>query len=212
MIKQTDQQLLEMKQQWRDRIPGVIERQNGKHSSVVLPLIKRNGRLEVLFEVRAAKLHRQPGEVCFPGGLVESGETYEEAACRETMEELLIAKEQIDIIAPLDYLDMSSGLTVHVYLCEIKDYKDTFSSDEVDRVFSVPLQWFLENEPQRYVTQFRTIPGEDFPFHLIPGGRDYNWRSGKYHVYFYPYEKEVIWGMTAKILYGFVKLHRGERL
>ena len=154
MINQTESQLFEMKQRWQHRIPGVIERQNDRHSSVVFPLIERNGRLEVLFEVRAAKLHRQPGEVCFPGGIVEDGETFEEAAIRETSEELLIDKEQIELIAPLDYLEMSSGLTVHVYLCRLKDYMDTFSREEVDRVFTVPLDWFLEHEPDKYVTKF----------------------------------------------------------
>lgn len=211
-MKETEQQLLEMKERWSSRTPGVIERQNDRHSSVVLPLVERNGRLEILFEVRAASLHRQPGEVCFPGGIVENGENYEEAAIRETAEELLIEKKQIEILAPLDYLEMSSGLTVHVYLGQIKDYQNTFSKEEVDRIFTVPLKWFLEREPDKYVAKIRTIPGEDFPFDLVPGGRNYNWRSGSYNVYFYPYEDEVIWGMTAKIIYGFVKLNRGERL
>ena len=211
-MRETEKQLFDMKVRWQNRTPGVIERQHNRHSSVVLPLIERDGRLEVLFEVRAASLHRQPNEVCFPGGIVESGETYEEAAIRETAEELLIDLSQVHLIAPLDYLEMSSGLTVHVYLCEIKDYHGTFSKDEVDRVFSVPLSWFLEHEPDKYVAKIRTTPGEDFPFDLVPGGRNYNWHSGHYNVYFYPYEQEVIWGMTAKILYGFVKLNRGECL
>lgn len=204
--------LMEMKQKWKDRIPGVIERKEERHSSVMLPLIEKNGKLEVLFEVRSSKLHRQPGEICFPGGAVEAGESFEEAAVRETMEELVVNRNQIEILAPLDYLQTSSGLTVHAYLGELAQYNGTYSADEVDRVFTVPFSWFLENEPEKYVTTVHTVPGEDFPFDLVPGGRNYHWRKGHYDVYFYRYGDEIIWGMTAKIMYAFVKLCRDERL
>ena len=202
----------DMKQRWGDRTPRVIEKRESKQSSVLLPLLERDGELHVLFEVRSASLNQQPGEVCFPGGIVEAGETFEEAAVRETMEELLLDREQIEVLAPLDYLELSTGLTVHVYLGSLKEYKDTYSTDEVDHMFTVPLSWFFEHEPEKYVADIHTIPGEDFPYELVPGGRNYHWRKSHYDVYFYRYGGEVIWGMTAKILYAFVKLHRGEKL
>lgn len=202
----------EMKEAWHERVPRVIERRKERYSSVLLPLVEKDGQLEVLFEVRAASLHHQPGEVCFPGGAVEEGESFEAAAVRETKEELSLKPEQIEIIAQLDYLETSSGLTVHAYLGRLKEYDGSFSSDEVDRVFTVPLSWILTQEPEKYVTAVHTIPGEDFPYERIPGGREYPWRKGTYDVYFYQYGDEVIWGMTAKILYAFVKLCRGERL
>lgn len=202
----------DMKEAWRGRIPQVIGRGRERHSSVLLPLIEKNGQLEVLFEVRSARLHHQPGEVCFPGGAAEEDESFEETAVRETSEELLLSREQIEILAPLDYLETSSGLTVHAYLGVLKEYEGDFSSKEVDRVFSVPLSWILEQEPEKYVTAVCTIPGEDFPYERIPGGREYPWRKGTYEVYFYQYGGEIIWGMTAKLLYAFVKLCRGEQL
>ncbi len=202
----------QMKEQWKDRTPNIIERIQARHSSVLLPVIEENGQLKVLFEVRSSALTRQPGEVCFPGGRVEGEESYETTAVRETMEELLIASEQIEVIAPLDYLEMNYGLTVHVYLGALKDYRGTYSKDEVDHIFTVPLSWFFENEPEKYVATVHTEPGEDFPYDFVPGGRDYHWSKGKYPVYFYRYGDEVIWGMTAKILYAFVKLCHGECL
>ena len=202
----------EMKETWQNRVPGIIERTKERHSSVMLPLIERNGRLEVLFQVRSSALTRQPGEVCFPGGGVEGEESYEQTAVRETMEELLLEANQIDVIAPLDYLETSAGLTVHVYLGQLHGYEDTYSTDEVDHVFTVPLSWFLEHEPEKYIAKVHTIPGEDFPYELVPGGRNYHWRKRDYSVYFYRYGEEIIWGMTAKIMYAFVKLFRGERL
>ena len=201
-----------MKNEWGDRFPRLIEQKEERHSSVMVPLIEKDGELHVLFEVRAANLNRQPGEICFPGGGVEREESFEAAAVRETMEELLIQREQIELIAPLDYLKTSSGLTVHAYLGKLDQYGGSFSSDEVDHVFTVPFFWFLEHEPEKYVTNVHTIPGDDFPFELVPGGSNYHWRKGHYDVYFYRYGDEIIWGMTAKLMYGFVKLYRGERL
>ena len=53
---------------------------------------------EILFEVRAAGLRHQPGEVCFPGGKIEKGEGAREAAARETCEELCLDRSGIEIL------------------------------------------------------------------------------------------------------------------
>ena len=48
----------------------------GKHRffSVLVPFVEKDGRVHLLFEVRAKNMQSQPGEVCFPGGHVERGE------------------------------------------------------------------------------------------------------------------------------------------
>ena len=53
--------------------------------AVLVPLLRTADGLRLLFEVRAAAL-RQGGEVCFPGGRMEPGETPEECALRDTEE------------------------------------------------------------------------------------------------------------------------------
>ena len=57
------------------------------HYAVLVPLVEWQGEPYLLLEVRSETLNRQPGEVCFPGGGVEPGETPEEAALRELKEE-----------------------------------------------------------------------------------------------------------------------------
>ena len=43
-------------------------------SAIVIPIIKVNDELHILFEVRALSLNNQPGEICFPGGKIEKNE------------------------------------------------------------------------------------------------------------------------------------------
>ena len=61
----------------------------------------------------------QPGEISFPGGRVEDGETFQEAAIRETCEELNLVPNQIDIWGEIGYL-IHQGRTIHCFVGKIK--------------------------------------------------------------------------------------------
>ena len=50
------------------RTPGLMDAR--RSYAVLVPLVEREGELCLLYEVRASTLRRQPGEVCFPGGLM----------------------------------------------------------------------------------------------------------------------------------------------
>lgn len=170
--------------------------------SVLIPIIENNGKLEIIYELRSKKLNSQPGEISFPGGEVEYGESYEEAAIRETIEELNINRDNINLIGELDYFISYANITIHCFLATISGVnvdKIVPNLDEVDHIFTVPLDFFLENEPDIYYLNLQTVLNDEFPYNLIPNGRDYNWRSGKHSVMFYNYEEYSIWGFTAKM-------------
>ncbi|WP_370771125.1 CoA pyrophosphatase [Eubacterium ramulus] len=150
----------------------------------------------------------QPGDVCLPGGMVEDGEEPREAVLRELQEELLLSEEQIHYLGDMDKLYTGSSLIMYSFAAEVTEYQNTFSPAEVGEVFRVPLEFFLHTEPKCYVTRARVEPGEDFPYELICGGRDYNWRSRKEKVCFYQYEGHVIWGLTAKMMRAFTEVIR----
>lgn len=191
----------------KGRQPGLVDFSEYKKFALGIPLLFYEGRLCILFEVRAKTLSRQPGEVCVPGGSVEDGEDFVTAAVRETMEELMISREQVEVIAPMDIYISVSGQIIAPYLMYLKNYKGTYNAAEVDEVFFVPLEFFLVNEPERYKNRIFTEPEEDFPAERIPGGRKYPWRSGVSTVFFYPmFQKHQIWGLTAKIIYSAVKI------
>lgn len=63
--------------------PDILGMPNTREHAVILPVIEKAEDLHILFEVRSQRMRRQPGEVCFPGGKIDSGETPQEAALRE---------------------------------------------------------------------------------------------------------------------------------
>ena len=200
----------QIKENWGNRVPGYIDGAYQKKAAVLLPLIETEGEFCLLFEVRADSLRNQPGEICFPGGTIEYGESPREAALRETMEELLLKEDQIELLAPLDRLLVPANLTVYPFLGRLKKYENTFSHDEVARIFTVPLSWFLTHEPDSYRTKVVTVPEESFPFEFVPEGENYRWKQGRYDVLFYQYENHIIWGMTAKFVYSFIQMYRAD--
>ena len=67
-------------------------------SSILIPLIQVDEEWHILFEVRSFTMRKQPGDISFPGGRIDStDETPLEAAIRETHEELGIDPATINI-------------------------------------------------------------------------------------------------------------------
>ena len=124
---------------------------------------------------------------------------------RETCEELLVKPEQVQLMAPLFKLTGPGGTEVSCYLGELEDYEGTFSADEVQYVFQLPLSRLLAMEPVILESRYELNPGEDFPYSLIQGGREYRWHKIRKKYYFYETEYETIWGMTAELLYHFLE-------
>lgn len=168
--------------------------------AVLIPLINNNGQWELIYEFRAMDMKSQPGEVSFPGGRLEKGETFKEAAIRETIEELNIKEENINIIGELDYLISYANLEIHCFLATISGVdvdKIEPNPAEVDHLFTVPLDFFLNTEPKGYGLEMQTKYNEEFPYNLIPGGKNYKFRKSERNIYFYQYNDYTIWGYTA---------------
>lgn len=190
----------------KNHIPGLVDFDILKKFAVAISLVKTEKGVQILFEERAHAMKHQPGDICLPGGRVEKGETPKEAVMRELCEELLISPEQITFIGACDVYLTGKGAVIYPFVVEIQGYEDTFSKDEVEEVFFVPVEYFQENEPEEVFTTTKEIPGDDFPFDRIYGGKKYPWREYRKRIVFYQYERWTIWGMTGKILESFAKL------
>lgn len=175
--------------------------------AVMIALFESGGKLHVLFEVRSENLSSQPGEICLPGGRLESNESPEKTALRETCEELGICSDKITLLGNLapQYTPFRYALHPFVGMLDPFIFPDDvhMNPDEVASVFTVPLDWFLANEPLEYTVKTQFDFPEDFPYHLIQNGRRYAWKSTRYPILFYLYEDYVIWGMTARIIRDF---------
>ena len=169
--------------------------------SILLPIIEKDNKLQLLYEVRAEDMGTQPGEVSFPGGRIENGESAREAAIRETEEELGISRDQIEMFGQIDYLVPLFNIALYPFVgyLKIKSLDElNINKAEVKEVFTVPINYFLENEPETHTISCKYEINENFPYHLIPDGEDYDWRDGEYPINFYKYNGNVIWGMTAR--------------
>ncbi|SDL71318.1 NUDIX hydrolase [Halarsenatibacter silvermanii] len=177
--------------------------------SVLLPLVHLEGEWQILFQVRSKKISTQPGEVSLPGGGIEPGENARGAALRETREELGLKRDKIDMLGELDYLITPYNLIIYAFLGRIRVRSLSeldYNTAEVGDIFAVPVEYFRDNPPEEYQIRVESEPTGDFPYELIPGGKDYDWRQGNYSVYFYSYEEFVIWGFTARLIRAFLKL------
>lgn len=182
---------------------------NYRFYSVLVPLIEKEGKLFLLYEVRAETLKIQPGEVCFPGGRLEEDESLQECAVRETCEELNLYPGQIRIIAQLNYIHTYSNFAMYPFLGVI-NYETfeniTVSREEVKEVFLVPLSYFLETEPLTLTYEVAPMGIEDFPHEKINFKGAYKWRKGKTTIPIYHYQGWTIWGLTARITRNLIEI------
>lgn len=189
------------------RMPQPIGRH--RYFSVLVPAVEKDGQLHLLFEVRARTMESQPGEICFPGGHVEPGEDPAETALRETMEEIGIPPEKVELIGPGDILYGYANYTLYTYMGIIA-YEDvvkaSLAPEEVDEIFLVPLQFFHDNPPQVQVEKIYTEISEDFPFDRIGIDESYPWRIGEWEIPIYDAGGRIIWGLTARITANMIRV------
>lgn len=176
-------------------------------AAVTVPLIDIAGQPAVLFEVRAGTLNWQPGEICFPGGRIETYDASpQETAVRETMEELGISRESIEVLGALDFLVSPIGVLIYPYAVHIAASMPLSpNADEVAEVFTVPLAFLLTAKPQVASMEMASRPLAGFPFDLLPPDYPQGYRRrAKHSVLFYQYNQYIIWGLTARVLATFI--------
>ena len=193
----------QLKEAFQGRTPGLQDVPT--HFAVLVPLVETQEGLQLLFEVRADTLGRQPGEICFPGGKVEPGELPEACALRETREELGIPETDITVLAPLDCLYHQSAFLLHPYLASVKTGRLSPSAAEVKETFLAPLDFFLSHDPIHYTYPLVPQVGSDFPYDLIGFPQGYPWRGAEADVPIYLYKNRAIWGLTGRIVLWLVR-------
>ena len=185
--------------------PGLLGAE--RSYAVLCPLVEREDGLHLLFEVRAPQL-RQGGEVCFPGGRMEAGETAAQCALRETQEELSIPREEVELLGAPDFICNPRGFLLRPVLGRVSPAGFGAmrpSPAEVAEAFTVPLEFFRRREPEVWRYELVPEPPEDFPYEAVGASRPYAWSRGQVEVPVWHYEGRAIWGMTARLARALVR-------
>ncbi|VDK84616.1 unnamed protein product [Litomosoides sigmodontis] len=116
-----------------------------RDSAVLIPLVCIEKSPSIIFTHRSLQLGSHRGEVSFPGGRLEPGETYEQAALRESAEELGLYSCQVHVWGRLRHvITRNPPSTVTPVVALVQDTTD-FSTikaryDEVQTVFAAPIE------------------------------------------------------------------------
>ena len=172
---------------------------------VMIPLIEKENTLYILFEVRNRNIS-QGGDISFPGGRIEAGEDPETALIREVCEELLLQEYQIQILDPLPDTFTTRGRLVRAYAGVIHGYRNTYDSEETEKILLIKLEDLLKIKPEEYQVPMSLEFPDTFPFSLIYQGKEYPFRKRSETFYFYTYDGYTIWGVTGRILYSFLRI------
>ena len=170
-------------------------------AAILIPIVRDKDEPALLMEVRSLKV-RQPGEVCFPGGHIEEGETCMDAALRETYEELGIRPSSVNVLPGMEPEWHMEKKYVYPVLAEIYPFEPErllLRQEEVSEVFTMPFSWLLSHEPAVY--DISDPESEKLPVIL----RQYlrNYKRGPNTTYYWAYEQYGIWGLTARFLVRF---------
>jgi len=154
-------------------------------AAVLVPVVRREKELTVLFTRRTAHLNDHAGQISFPGGRTEAGDAgAAQTAIREAGEEIGLAAERVDVLGDLPQYVTVTGYRVTPVVALVTPPLDLKLDEfEVAEVFEAPLAFLLDpiNHQRNYV-QFE--------------GRER-------HYYAIPYRQYYIWGATAGMLMNF---------
>ena len=163
---------------WR---PGEVPNHATPAAALVL-LYPLDDEPHVLLTVRAGRLGKHAGQVSFPGGLIDDGESIEEAALREAFEEVGLDPAAVRLVGSLSPLYITvSGFAIHpVAGIAGEAPRLRRSAAEVARLLPVPVAELADPANLRRGTRWRDDLHCDVPYFEV--------------------RNERVWGATAMVL------------
>lgn len=164
-----------------------VKREGQRVAAVLALLVKRETGWHVVLTQRPETMPSHPGQISFPGGKKEQSETVENAALRETEEEIGVEASDITLIGRLPSFDAVSSYRVTPFVGVMKpSAKMIANPGEVEDIFEVPMSFLMDDANHKPRTVF--FDGKDHRLIDMP----YNTPDGVHR---------NIWGMTAMMIY-----------
>ncbi len=160
----------------------LIVRPNLRDAAVLVPIVDHGGEANVLLTKRTEKLRSHSGQVAFPGGAIDPTDASpEDAAVRETLEEIGLGAADIEVVGRMPDYVTGSGYRIAPVLGIVRpDYFLTINEDEVDDAFEVPLAFLMDPANHRRESRI--------------------WQDRERFFYTMPFGERYIWGVTAGII------------
>ena len=159
-----------------------------RRAAVLVPIFEEEGEAWVVLTRRSQHLRAHKGEVSFPGGRQDEGETLVEAALREAREEIALDTRDVEIVGELDHLatlSSNSSVVPFVGILPGRPLSLEPNPHEVEAVLMVPLSELLLDEV------FRTE---------MWAWQDATGLVGDRPSHFFDLYGDTIWGATGRML------------
>ena len=102
-----------------DRTPVAEASDGATPAGVLVPLQYHDGGWHVIVNVRSNEVSQHKGEIAFPGGKLEQGETPVAALKRELEEEVGVRPERPELLLVQDYSYPEREVQIHFFLCRL---------------------------------------------------------------------------------------------
>jgi 8-oxo-dGTP pyrophosphatase MutT (NUDIX family) len=160
-----------------------------KDAAILFALVEGEPHPTVLLTQRSDKLNNHSGQIAFPGGRIDEGETPIEAALREADEEVGLPASSVEVLGAMGPYFSGSGYKIHPVVGVVRDLPElTINEAEVADVFHVPLAFLMDQASHEIESRF--FKGNERFFYAMP------YRDTAVA----PAVERRIWGVTAGII------------
>lgn len=190
MLSPASQRFADLAERLARHEPRTLTIDGFRRASVLVPLLYGEDGVELLLTVRAADLKSHAGEIAFPGGRLDPGETDVEAALRETEEEVGLKVTEEQVLGRLSDHPSPAGYVATPIVASVPWPQElTLNPGEVDAAFTVPLAELAAIEPRTQVAEL-----------------------SKYRrlLYAYPWGEYLIWGFTGNVVRDLLEVVTGN--